>query len=58
MSVPKDGIRGREPREQGQEQKAGEHTSSILLLSTVSINHKGTKAQIFIFIFVPLCLCG
>lgn len=40
MSLPKDGIRGREPREQGQEQEAGEHTSSILLLPTVIIRSK------------------
>lgn len=40
MSLPKDGIRGREPREQEQEQEAGEHTSSILLLPTVIIRSK------------------
>jgi len=40
MSLPKDGIRGREPRKQGQEQEAGEHASSMLLLPTVILKSK------------------
>jgi hypothetical protein len=36
MSLPLDGIRGREPREQGQEQEAGAvHSPAILLLPAV-----------------------